>query len=255
MPTSLILASPSPLHRLGIANLPILFGDAGEFVSQRFIEFFTAEHRNPNTRAAYAHAVRQFTAWAEGRAFRLEDLTPVHVAAYVEQLGLQLAAPSVKQHLAAIRTLFDYLVRGGASRFNPATSVRGPKHVVNEGKTPVLSTEEARQMFDAIDVKTIAGLRDRALIAVMVFSFARIGAVLRMDVQDYQQQGKRWYLALHEKGGRHAQFPFITRPRNFSTPTLKRPGSPPTRTRRCFALSTNGGNSPNPACPARTLWP
>jgi site-specific recombinase XerD len=94
MPNHLILASAPPLQRLGIADVPILFGDAGDFVSQRFVEFFTAEHRNQNTRAAYAHAVRQFTAWAESQGFRLEDLTPVHVAAYVEQLGRQLAAPS-----------------------------------------------------------------------------------------------------------------------------------------------------------------
>jgi integrase/recombinase XerD len=187
--------------------VPTFFADAGDSVAQRFVEFFTAEHRNANTRTAYARAVRQFTAWANGQGFRLKQLTPVHVAAYIEQLGRGKAAPSVKQHLAAIRMLFDYLVRGGACRYNPATSVRGPKHVVKEGKTPVLSTEEARQLFEAIGTQTISDLRDRALIAVMVFSFARIGAVLNMDVEDYHQEGKRWYIALREKGGKAHKVP------------------------------------------------
>jgi integrase/recombinase XerD len=87
--------------------------------------------------------------------------------------------------------LFDYLVRGGICRYSPATSVRGPKHVVKVGKTPVLSADEARLLFDSIDTSTVAGLRDRALIAVMVFSFARIGAVLKMDMDDYHQRNHR----------------------------------------------------------------
>jgi len=128
--------------------------------------------------------VRLFIDWANRHGFRLETLTPVHVAAHIEQLGRERAAPTVKQHLAAIRTLFDYLVRGGACQHNPATSVRGPKHVVKEGKTPVLTQAEARQLFQTIDIGTVAGLRDRALIAIMVFSFARIGAVVSMDVDD-----------------------------------------------------------------------
>ena len=153
-----------------------------------------------------------------GHGLQLGDLTPVHVAAYIEHLSRELAAPSVKQHLAAIRMLFDYLVRGGACRYKPATSVRGPKHVVKEGKTPVLTTDEARQLFTRFDqgikekgenneLPSIAELRDRALIAVMVFSFARISAVLSMNVEDYQQHGKRWYVVLREKGGKAHKVP------------------------------------------------
>ena len=71
-------------------------------------------------------------------------MEPVHVAAYIEQLGKTRSAPSVKQHLAAIRMLFDWLVVGQVVPGNPASVVRGPKHVVKRGKTPVLSPEEAR---------------------------------------------------------------------------------------------------------------
>jgi integrase/recombinase XerD len=200
------IPTPRPLQRLGVSTVPALFAGKAD-LAQRFIEFFTAEIRNKNTRNAYAKAVQRFTNWCDEKGFRLEDLTPVHVAGYVEQLGHELAPPSVKQHLAAIRMLFDYLVRGGVCRSNPAGSVRGPKHVVKKGKTPVLTAEEARQLLDVIDTGTIAGLRDQALIGVMVFSFARISAVLKMDVEDYYQQGKRWWLRLYEKGNRQHQVP------------------------------------------------
>jgi integrase/recombinase XerD len=207
VPQELIVAQPFHLQQAGALSVPAFFADAGDAVAQRFVEFFTAEHRNANTRAAYAQAVRQFTRWAEDHGFRLPHLTAVHLAGYIEHLGRNMAAPSVKQHLAAIRTLFDYLIRGSACRYNPATAVRGPKHVVKQGKTPVLSTEETRHLLDSIDIGTIAGFRDRALIAVMVFSFARIGAVLKMDVEDYHQQGKRWFFALREKGGKAHSLP------------------------------------------------
>ena len=115
--------------------------------------------------------------------------------------------PTVKQHLAAIRMLFDYLVVGQIVPMNPASSVRGPKHIVKKGKTPVLTADEARTLLNSIDVTTIGGLRDRAMIGVMVFSFARIGAVVAMDVQDYFQQGKRWWFRLHEKGGKRHDVP------------------------------------------------
>ena len=96
----------------------------------------------------------------------------------------------MKQHLAAIRMLFDWLFVGQVLPFNPASSVRGPKHVVKEGKTPVLSAEEARGLLDGIGLSTLAGLRDRALIGVLVFSFARITAAVSMRVADYYTQGR-----------------------------------------------------------------
>lgn len=90
---------------------------------------------------------------------------------------------------------------------NPAASVRGPKHVVKRGKTPVLDADQARTLLDSIDVETIAGLRDRALIGVMVYSFARVSAVVGMDIEDYYQNGKRWWFRLHEKGGKRHEVP------------------------------------------------
>ena len=101
------------------------------------------------------------------------------MAAYIEQLGVEASKPTVKQHLAAIRKLFDYLTTGGILDSNPASSVRGPKYVVRRGKTPVLLAEEARKLLDSIETTTLIGIRDRALIGVMVYSFARVGAAVR----------------------------------------------------------------------------
>lgn len=193
----------------GYAALPVpaVIAREGERAAQRFIEFFTANIRNPNTRMAYARAVYQFMAWAEERRLPLERLNPIFISVYIEQLQGHMAPPSVKQHLAAIRMLFDYLVIGQVVPHNPAASVRGPKHVVKKGKTPVLKASQARQLLDSIDTSTIVGLRDRAIIATMVYSFARVGAVVAMNKEDYFQNGKRWWLRLHEKGGKRHEVP------------------------------------------------
>jgi len=132
---------------------------------------------------------------------------PVHVAGYIEELTRARSAPTAKQRLSAIRHLFDWLVVGQVMLANPASSVRGPSHVVKRGKTPVLSPEEARRVLDAIDLNTHAGLRDRALIALMVFSFARIGAALAMKVADVYVQDRRLWVRLREKGGKRHEMP------------------------------------------------
>ena len=133
---------------------------------------------------------------------RLETIQPIAVAAYIEALTQSRTAPTVKQHLAAIRMLFDWLVTGQIVPTNPAWSVRGPRHVVKKGKTPVLTAAEARLLLDSIETDTLIGLRDRALIGLMCYSFARVSAVVGMNVEDYYQQGKRCWIRLHEKGGK-----------------------------------------------------
>jgi site-specific recombinase XerD len=187
--------------------LPPLIERAGEQSSRRFLEFFTAHIRNRGTRAAYARAIARFFDWCDIRGIELTDISPLVVAAYIERLTQQRSAPTVKLHLAAIRMLFDFLVVGQIVPVNPAASVRGPKHVVKKGKTPVLTAEEARQLLDGIDLRNISGLRDRALIGVLVFSFARVSAAIGMNVGDYFPQGRRMWFRLHEKGGKHHDIP------------------------------------------------
>lgn len=190
-----------------LAALPALFAPTPA-AAERTLAFFTAHLRNPNTRKAYARAVESFAAWCAAHGLHeLRAIGPVHVASYVEQLQARLAAPSVKQHLAALRVLFDWLVVGQVVPANPASSVRGPRHSVRKGKTPVLTAEEARAMLDAIDTTTPLGLRDRALIALMVYTFARVGAAIGMKVEDVYVQGRRTWVRLHEKGGKVHEMP------------------------------------------------
>lgn len=117
--------------------------------------------------------------------------------------------------------LFDWLVVGQILAANPAHALRGPKHVVKRGKTPVLMAADARKLLDSIpitrtlrrndgceeEVPDLVGLRDRALIAVITYSLARISAVVGMRVEDYYPQGKRWWVRLHEKGGKRHEMP------------------------------------------------
>src|SRR5450631_3643033 len=188
--------------------VPVVIADAGDQAAKRFLEFFAATIRNKNTRTAYYHAVVRFFAWCDKHTIgEIADIEPLHVAAYIEALGKDFEKPTVKQHLAAIRMLFDWLVTGQVLATNPAHAVRGPKHVVKTGKTTVLDAEQARKLLDSIDTSTVVGLRDRALISVMTFAFARIGAVVAMRVEDYFPKGKRWWVRLHEKGGKRHEMP------------------------------------------------
>jgi integrase/recombinase XerD len=189
------------------ARLPALIERSGESAKRRFLEFFAANIRNRGTRAAYGRAVGQFLTWCDRHHLELNTISPLAVATYIEQLTLVRSAPTVKLHLAAIRMLFDFLVTGQIIPLNPAAAVRGPKHVVTKGKTPVLSSEEARQLLDAIPTDNIAGLRDRALIGVMVYSFARVSAAINMNANDFFSQGRRMWFRLHEKGGKHHEVP------------------------------------------------
>ena len=189
-------------------SLPQLVQDADPHVQARFFEFFAATIRNPHTRRAYARGCGDFLAWcAERRVPALPQIQPLHVAAWIEELGRDVAVPTVKLRLAAVRHLFDWLVRTQVVSVNPAVSVRGPAHSVRRGKTPVLAPDEARALLDAIDVSPPAGLRDRALIGLMVYSFARVGAALAMRVEDVFVQNRRLWVRLHEKGGKRHEMP------------------------------------------------
>jgi site-specific recombinase XerD len=143
-----------------------------------------------------------------GRRELHSEVQPLHVAAWIELQTRTLSAPTVKQHLAAMRHLFDWLVVGQVVPHNPAASVRGPSHTARKGKTPVLDTSEARQLLDSIGVSTPIGLRDRALIGLMVFSFARVGAALAMRVDGVFTQNKRLWVRLREKSGKQHEMPF-----------------------------------------------
>ena len=149
-----------------------------------------------------------FLAWCDARGVAaLPHIRPLYVAAWIEELGRDVSVPTVKQRLVATRHLFDWLVRTGVMASNPAASVRGPAHSVRRGKTPMLDPQEARALLASIDVSTCIGLRDRALIGLMTYSFARVGAALAMRVEDVFVQNRRLWVRLHEKGGKRHEMP------------------------------------------------
>lgn len=215
-----VIRFEGPRELAGIVlKAPALFLPEAK-ASRRFWEFFTANISNRNTRRAYYKAVCRFSQWCEARGLaHLESVQPIHIAAFIEEL--ELSKPTIKQHLAALRMLFDWLVVGHIIETNPAHAVRGPKHSVKKGETPVLTAEEARTLLDSIplvrtvklkgggekDVPYVTGMRDRALIGLMVFTFARVGAAVGMRVEDYFIQGRRGWIRLHEKGGKRHDVP------------------------------------------------
>ena len=186
--------------------VPVLVANSGERASHKFVEYFVGQIRNPNTRQAYAQAIQQFLTWCEQHgAHRLEDVNYMAVSAYIEQ---HPSAPqTVLQHLAAIRQLFAWLKQQNVIDHNPAENVKGPKYRIKVGKTPVLERDEMRQLFDSFDLSHIAGLRDRALIGLMTYTFARISAVITMDVKDVLLRGGQHRIRLHEKGGKYVEVP------------------------------------------------
>jgi site-specific recombinase XerD len=201
--------------------VPAIVAAHGDRASERFFTYFTDTIRNKNTREAYFRNACRFMAWCEERGLTLPTIRSFHVSAYIEELGRTHEPPSVKQHLATIRMLFDWLIVGQVVEQNPGHAGWGPKHVVKKGKTPVLSEDEARALLQSIKGYDAVSRRDRALNAVCLYSFARIEAALGMDVEDYHPQGKRWWFRLRGKVASITRCPHTTRSRSTSTPMLR----------------------------------
>jgi site-specific recombinase XerD len=200
-------ALPIQAPALDTYVVPALIANAGDQAGWRYVEFFAANLNSPNTRRAYARACAGFLAWCEARGLALNSIRPFDVAAWLKQLQEKLGRAAVKQQLAAVRMLFNWLVTGQVVPMNPAAAVRGPKHVVKTGKTPVLDAADWRKLIDSIPTATVRDLRDRALISTLTYSFARIAAALQMKVEDFRPQGASWRVQLQEKGGKQHAMP------------------------------------------------
>lgn len=191
-----------------LVALPILTA-GGPRLQKRVLEFFGASIRNDNTRKAYLKACATFLDFIGRHGMRaIDDIEPLHVAAWVESLKAEgRAVATQKQFLAAVRMLFDHLVTGGLLAVNPALSVHGPRQSTAKGKTPTLSADECGELLRSIRTDDLTGLRDRALIGVMTFTFARISAAVGLTMGDVFRQKKRLWLRLHEKGGKVHDMP------------------------------------------------
>jgi integrase/recombinase XerD len=190
---------------------PAIVEDAGKAAMFAYSEFFEAELENDNTHVAYRYAVNRFLAWCEDRGFELQRVSPGAVAGYIRGLttrkGSPASKPTQKLHLAAIRQFFDRLVVRHAVILNPASSVKGPKYQVSEGKTPAISSDQARHVLRSIDVSNLVGLRDRAIIGAMVYTAGRAGAVAKLRLRDFYNDGRQWVFRFDEKGGKLRDIP------------------------------------------------
>lgn len=190
------------------ADVPAIVADTHDDAAERFLEFFAATLRNPNTRLAYMRGVADFLRFPPVAALgSLAEVRSLHVSAYIESAITLYSTQTVKQRLAALRSLFDWLARHGVLDTNPAAPVRGPSYSVKRGLTPVLTAPEAKAFIESIPDDTLVGLRDRALVATMVYSFARVSAALGMDVEDLVLTHGRAWLRLTEKGGKVHEMP------------------------------------------------
>lgn len=196
---------PAIIQPRGGEDLPAIVTTAGGAAVYAWDEFFTAGIRNPHTRRAYAHAVRRFLAWAERQSLEMVRLTPGQVGHYLD--GLAYTVPTKKQHLAALRGFFDALVLRHVMILNPAASVRAERYTVVEGKTPEIAIDQARQLLASIDTGTPIGLRDRAVIATLIYTAARIGAVAGLKRGSLAHDGRQWSLRFAEKGGKSREIP------------------------------------------------
>jgi site-specific recombinase XerD len=197
-------------------TLPPVVAEAGGRAAKLTLEFFAARVPNPNTRRAYGKAVQRFCAWCSAHGVGLLALEPTTIAAYLEELKGSVSVASVKLQASGLRHWLDYLTERGVLSHNPALSVRTPRLVVDEGKTPVLERAEARALFASLEEFTdIVSLRDRALFAVMLFGFVRVGAVVNMTVRDFADEGENAWLVLHAKGGKERRIPCHHRTREY----------------------------------------
>ena len=193
-------------HALAIDSpLPRLIAEAGPAAAFAWDEFFSGQLRNPHTRVAYLRSVRTFLGWLEERGVNLSQVSPGLVGSYLDQLDL--SPPSKKLVLAALRRFFDALVNRHVLMLNPAASVRAERYSAVEGKTPAISPDQARQLLAAIDAGTPVGLRDRAVIAMLIYTAARAGAVAKLRLRDLMHDGKQYSLRFAEKGGKSREIP------------------------------------------------
>jgi integrase/recombinase XerD len=205
MSTELVKVSSAGMSAGGGPGLPELVERAGGAARFAWEEDFYAEHHNPHTQRAYLRAVKAFLAWAEGQGVELPSITPGMVGQYLVGLG---GSPAKRnQQLAALRGFFDRLVIRHVCILNPAASVKGVKEPVIEGKAPEITIEQARTLLRSVDTGHLVGLRDRAIIATLVYTACRAGAVAKLRLGDFQHDGAQYVLRFQEKGGKSREIP------------------------------------------------
>ena len=186
-------------------EIPAIVTGAGNAARFAWEEFFYGRIRSPHTRRAYHRAVKRFLDWCEARGLELTQISPADVGNYLD--SLELATSSKKQVLAGLRHFFDGLVTRHAVVLNPAASVRAERYQVIEGKTPEITVKQARRLLTSIDTSDIVGLRDKSIIAILIYTAARVGAVAKLKCKDLYDTGDQHCLRFQDKGGKSREIP------------------------------------------------
>jgi integrase/recombinase XerD len=200
-------------------QVPAIVEAAGGNARFAYEEFFAGEE-NIHTERAYRHAVHRFLAHCEELAVPLQQVTPGIVSDYLKNLQAEVktrsgeppqlkpaSKPTKKLHLAGIRKLFDKAVERHAVVLNPAASVRSPRHSVIHGKTQPFDQQQIHALLASFDTSDVVGLRDRAIIATLYFTAARVGAVSKLTRKDFYTDGRQFYFHYDEKGGKQRDIP------------------------------------------------
>jgi site-specific recombinase XerD len=192
-------------RNVAVSDVPKLVAHCGAAAAFAWEEFFLGKIRNAHTRKAYLHAVREFLAGCDQRNIELTKITPGMVGHYLDELPV--STPSKKLHLAAIRSFLDVLVQRHVIVLNPALSVRAPRYSALEGKTPEITVQQCRMLLASIRLNTPVDYRDRAVIAVLIYTAARAGAVARLRIKDFVHDGTQHSFRFAEKGGKSRLIP------------------------------------------------
>ena len=195
-------------QRIAKFETPVTFSDPE--MAEAFWAYFVASHDNENTRLSYQRAAFQFADWMDDKGYALDDVNAMAMGMYREYLTRSGYAPATVQlRFYAVSALFQYLVGQGLMHSNPCNFVKTTKEKTasGKGKTSVPEGDTMRHLFESIDTSTLSGLRDRAMMSIMLYSFARISAVCSMKRKDYYQDGKQWRLRFMDKGTKFQDLP------------------------------------------------
>lgn len=184
---------------------PTLVEEAGNNARFAWEEFLYGSISNENTRRAYGKAVGGLLDAADEAGLTLTQISPKFIRAWLERMSVSI--PTKKLKLSAVRHFFDLAVTRHAVPLNPALSVRGERFKVIEGQTPEITVQQARKLLRACDDKTLVGLRDKAIISTLIYTAARVGAVITLLAGDFANTGEQWHLKFREKGGKVREIP------------------------------------------------
>ena len=194
------------IEEQGEADVPCLVTEAGPAAVFAYEEFFDGQIRNLHTRRAYRHAVHSFLGWSDKLDLSIQRIAPAHVGRYLDSLDT-LSPATRKLRISALRHFFDALVNRHVLVLNPAATVRTERLQVVEGKTPEITVEQARHLLLSINTTHVVGLRDRAIIATLIYTAARIGAIAGLKRRNLIDAGDQFVLRFTDKGGKSREIP------------------------------------------------